>query len=270
MGNAKDNQDNMRWPGFYAPLYTQVPDELFDFWLPRLSESELKVLLYIIRRTFGFKKESDNISLSQMVEGIVTRAGKRLDYGAGVSATAVKGAIKGLLAKDLIERQHNESAAHGHEATTYRLRLRATPTPPWPDLDQALSQNMPKGETESDQALGLIQATQETVVQETVSQEYDQTDLDSGESTSGVARYSPYIAAIVLDHSRELGDGLRGPQNVTDIHELWQASGLVETEFVQLLHTARSAARNRPSPHRHSYGTRRIELYFETLRQYIS
>lgn len=42
--------------GFKSPNYTTVPDELFDILLPRLSGAELKVLLYIVRRTFGWKK----------------------------------------------------------------------------------------------------------------------------------------------------------------------------------------------------------------------
>ena len=55
--------------GFSSPNYTQVPDELFDVLLPALSDAELRVLLYIIRRTFGFKRDADAISLSQMVHG---------------------------------------------------------------------------------------------------------------------------------------------------------------------------------------------------------
>ena len=49
--------------GWYTPRYTQVPDQLFDEWLPHLSEAELKVLLYIMRRTFGWKKDVDAISV---------------------------------------------------------------------------------------------------------------------------------------------------------------------------------------------------------------
>ena len=72
-------------PGFDSPNYTPVPDKLFDEYLARLSGAELKALLYIIRRTFGFKKDSDTISLKQMVEGITTHDGRRLDFGAGLS-----------------------------------------------------------------------------------------------------------------------------------------------------------------------------------------
>ena len=59
------------WPGFDAPRYTPVPDDLFDLWLPHLSGAEVKVLLYICRRTFGFKKDADAISLAQITGGII-------------------------------------------------------------------------------------------------------------------------------------------------------------------------------------------------------
>ena len=62
-----------RFAGFQSPNYTPVPDELFDELLPDLGEAELRVPLYIVRRTFGFKKDSDSISLSQMIGGITTR-----------------------------------------------------------------------------------------------------------------------------------------------------------------------------------------------------
>jgi hypothetical protein len=66
----KAAQQIFRFKGFISPRYTQVPDALFDELMAYLSGAELKVLLYIIRRTFGFKKESDNISLRQICNGI--------------------------------------------------------------------------------------------------------------------------------------------------------------------------------------------------------
>ncbi len=69
--------------GFRFPNTTPVPDELFDELLADLSGAELKVLMYICRRTFGFKKERDTISLSQIASGIVTREGRVLDKGTG-------------------------------------------------------------------------------------------------------------------------------------------------------------------------------------------
>jgi phage replication O-like protein O len=82
--------------GFQTPKYTQIPDEIMDLLLPILSGAELKVLLYICRRTFGFKKDSDAISLSQIANGITKRNGEVLDSGTGLSKRHVQRAIKRL------------------------------------------------------------------------------------------------------------------------------------------------------------------------------
>jgi hypothetical protein len=63
---------NNKFQGFRSPTTTPIPDEVFDELMADLTGAELKVLLYICRRTFGFKKESDTISLHQIAEGIVT------------------------------------------------------------------------------------------------------------------------------------------------------------------------------------------------------
>lgn len=116
--------------GFRSPNYTPVPDELFDELLSSLSGAELKVLLYIIRRTFGFKKQVERISLSQIRSGITTREGRVLDRGTGLSLSATQAAIKGLVAKGVITLQRNRSAEKGDQATTYSLRLLGQPSSP--------------------------------------------------------------------------------------------------------------------------------------------
>ncbi len=79
----KQQLDQFYFEGFESPNTTPVPDVVFDQLLARLGEAELKALLYIIRRTFGFKKDSDTISLNQICKGIVTRDGRVLDRGTG-------------------------------------------------------------------------------------------------------------------------------------------------------------------------------------------
>ena len=96
---TKAKLNNLKFEGFISPRYTQVPDEMFDELMAHLSGAELKVLLYIIRRTFGFKKDSDNISLKQICHGIITRDGEVLDHGTGLSLSTVQIALKGLIEK---------------------------------------------------------------------------------------------------------------------------------------------------------------------------
>lgn len=109
--------------GFRSPRYTQVPDELFDELLPTLSGAELKILLYIIRRTFGFKREADAISLSQMMTGITTRDGHLLDRGVGLDKPTLLAALRSLVTRNIIETERRRSAERGDEPTVYRLRF---------------------------------------------------------------------------------------------------------------------------------------------------
>src|SRR3954468_1984214 len=95
--------------GFLNPNTTPVPDVVFDELLLRLDNNELRVLLYIVRRTYGFKKDTDNISLSQMVSGLRRRDGAVLDYGTGLSKASVIRGIKGLVEKGIIVSKRNRS-----------------------------------------------------------------------------------------------------------------------------------------------------------------
>lgn len=108
------------------PNSTQVPDVILDHWMAELSGSEFKVLLYVARRTYGFGKDSDRISLSQLASGIRRRDGTALDRGTGLSRTAVKDACAALIDRGLLVRVANMSP-DGREAaeSTYRLNLYA-------------------------------------------------------------------------------------------------------------------------------------------------
>ena len=48
--------------------YTQVPNVFFDEILEGLNLAETKVLLAIMRKTFGWQKQIDRISYSQIVK----------------------------------------------------------------------------------------------------------------------------------------------------------------------------------------------------------
>lgn len=147
--------------GFDSPNTTQVPDAFFDVVAPQLSEAELRVALYIIRRTFGFKKDSDTISLRQMVDGITTRDGRVLDRGTGLKKSAVANALNGLERKGVILSRRNCSPERGNEPTTYALHIKHHP----------LSVPVDKGVSiHADKPLSVPVDTQYTERQQTVRQ----------------------------------------------------------------------------------------------------
>lgn len=90
-------------------VFTPVPDQVLAL-LPDLSSSELKVLLYIIKRTLGFNKPHDRISQRQFLMGIRTKAGKQLDRGAGVSKNSLHRALTALVSRGMISKTSRKAA----------------------------------------------------------------------------------------------------------------------------------------------------------------
>jgi hypothetical protein len=151
------SDEDFEFSGFSTPNYTPVPDELFDQLLPKLSGAELKVLLYVIRRTFGFKKAADSISFNQICDGITTSDGRVLDHGTGLSKSTAQLALKGLVKKRIVLATKRVSRERGNEPTTYRLNLITFP------YDENRHSPIPK----TGPALYRESAPQETVSQET-------------------------------------------------------------------------------------------------------
>ncbi len=95
----------MKFEGFSSPYTTPTPDQFYDRVLAEIDNlAELKVVLYVIRHTFGWGKFIDRISLSQFAHGITKRTFVRegdefkqveitIDRGTGLSEPAV---IQGL------------------------------------------------------------------------------------------------------------------------------------------------------------------------------
>jgi Bacteriophage replication protein O len=162
---SKDNHKHFR--GYTKPNYTPVPDELFDEQLPDLSGAELKVLLYIIRRTFGFKKESDNISLNQLLHGITTKEDVVLDRGTGLSKKTLLDTLRNLIEKNLILSERRRSKEKGDEPTTYRLNI-VGETPENTHTPRGVKSPPGGGVKSTPHPSDKNYTTQDTVVQETV------------------------------------------------------------------------------------------------------
>jgi len=81
------------------PNYTQIPNELFDKYQQKLPPTSFSVLMAIARKTFGWHKEKDSISLSQL-EGIT-----------GLSRPTIIGAIKHLEKMNIVSTIKQEKRA---------------------------------------------------------------------------------------------------------------------------------------------------------------
>jgi len=95
--------------GFIAPNYTQIPNDFLDKWLPELGLAETKVLLVIFRKTFGWHKHRDRISLGQ------------LEKLTGLERRHITKATKSLISKNLITK--NVEGKKGEQQTFYEIVL---------------------------------------------------------------------------------------------------------------------------------------------------
>ena len=84
--------------------FWSYPKDLNGYW-HTLSGSEQKVLDYILRHTWGFDKDHDEISLTQLQCGI-----RSFDKGTGLSRQTVITAIKGLIRKGFIKKKPGKYA----------------------------------------------------------------------------------------------------------------------------------------------------------------
>lgn len=208
--------DGQRFPGFSRPRYTPCPDQLFDELLPELSLVELRVLLYIIRRTFGFKKDSDAISVTQMESGITTRDGRVLDRGTGLSTAGVRKGLRGLLERGVIEAFENRDENGASLPTTYALRFK----------EEGVYSRTPSPDTGVHPQGAQVDTHNTTVLQDTEEQE----DFDFEFETH------------VLDFAREFRD--KSPRSsVTRVRRLFEQSGCSPETFRALLYEARDRTR---------------------------
>jgi hypothetical protein len=75
---------------------TQVPNELVDIHLTKLTFSELKVLLYIIRQTYGWKQKNGKRKQRDRITY------KLFNSKTGISIRALPGTVQSLITKHLI------------------------------------------------------------------------------------------------------------------------------------------------------------------------
>jgi phage replication O-like protein O len=92
---------------FPIPNFTQIPNDFLDESIPDLKEGELRVLLVLMRQTFGWHKNWDHLSLSQFAQKT------------GMEKKSVARTLKNLLEKGLIKKI--KQGTKGNEKCFYSI-----------------------------------------------------------------------------------------------------------------------------------------------------
>lgn len=94
-----------------VPEFTQIPNIVFDFWMPKLKPTSFMVLLCFCRKIFGWHKTSDTISKNQICKAT------------GMSKNTVQSGIEELESHFLIIK-HQASNEYGHLPNRYSLNVK--------------------------------------------------------------------------------------------------------------------------------------------------
>ena len=255
-----------RFRGVASPNTTQVPDQYFDELLSVCSGAEFKVLMYITRRTMGFKRPSDNISLSQLLHGITTRDGRVLDRGTGLSKPTLLKALRSLTDMGPIVPDRRSSLENGDEPTCYSLRFadaaNGAPAPVVKKIDQGGGQNSLPGAW-SRKLTTQQTGEQETGKQQTVSSKFHISNgTNKQTATDAIVENVPELAAptkrqgrsyprrserievVIEELSADLDDSEHCRANCTQALRLFERSGLSDNAFESRLYEARSITRD--------------------------
>lgn len=130
------------------PNYTQVPNIIMDQYLTILTGLELKILLIICRKTLGWHKLSDRISLSQ------------LEKLTASSRSQIIESIKTLLEKNLIKK--DIVGEKGSQQVWYELNFQEFSTSTETKLPQSKNPTPPSSK---------IEPTKETLTKENTTKE---------------------------------------------------------------------------------------------------
>lgn len=119
-------------------------------------------------------------------------------------------------------------------------------------------------------ALPKVEAVKEETKQEDDSNQRSQKNrLRTRETNTSILGYSPYIAAVAQDFSRELEDSIHEVSNMKQALNLWQSSGLSEQEFVDRMQEARKLTRRYQSRPTWDSMNNKMAYYFTTLRDLL-
>ena len=197
------------------PNYTQIPNCIIDN-MKELSDAEFKVLMVIARKTFGWQKQRDRISLTQIMEI------------SGMSKQGVINGKKGLITKGII------SEYFTHKGNEYEVNVVNQNKEPVNEVDQASQRSRPEPVNEVDQASQRSRHTKERETK--VNKLSKETEIDDFISTI----YTPKLSSLLKDF-KEMRKELKKPvtllgvrHTVNKLREWYPTNNSKQIECVEM------------------------------------
>ena len=101
----------MTFSGWNSPEsnYSKLPHQFIDSLPDFTSKSEICVVLYVLRHTWGYGDEYKRLSLDEFKNGRKRKDGTRIDNGTGLSVNAIKSGIKQAVEHGFLSVARDES-----------------------------------------------------------------------------------------------------------------------------------------------------------------
>jgi len=115
------------FPGFDPPdgHWSKMPHSFIETLYARNSLAEVKVILYVLRHTWGFQeyKKGRRITLDEFANGRRRDDGTRIDNGTGLCRNGVKAGIRKAVAHGFLVQEPDGRGDGGRSSHVYRLRM---------------------------------------------------------------------------------------------------------------------------------------------------
>jgi len=127
MADKKEHEmKESQFMGFPIPKenWSKLPHLLFDY-LASMSHAELKVVLYVLRHTWGFSEfgKLKRITLDEFRYGRKKRDGSRMDAGTGLSVNAIKDGIGRAVERGFLVQVLETGRDAGRRSHSYMLNM---------------------------------------------------------------------------------------------------------------------------------------------------
>ncbi|MCP4540113.1 MAG: hypothetical protein GY832_23495 [Chloroflexi bacterium] len=120
---------NPQFPGFDAPEqnWSKLPHQIIDALPLFSSQAELKVVLYVLRHTWGYQEFDvvKRITLDEFKNGRKRRDGTRMDNGVGMVTNSIKDGIRRAIEHGFLIRESDGRDA-GRSSHLYCLNTAST------------------------------------------------------------------------------------------------------------------------------------------------
>lgn len=185
----------MKFQGFESPKenWSKLPHELINHLHLMTSEAEVKIVLYILRHTWGFGDDEKKITIDEFCNGRKRRDGSRLDNGIGLSINSVRDGIARAIEHGFIE-MTEDATDKGRIKRYYHLR--------GSELDS--QKLIPRG-SEVDTHLSEVDTrTEKDTVREKLKEKQEEGDSSFAKICTAYQGEIGFISPIAADKLKEL------------------------------------------------------------------